>query len=66
MLKRLMIFLTISLSLSCAHEVPATDFDADWEYLAVPGYPVKACLVQEDVVKLKRILNQCKGSSDGK
>jgi len=60
MLRLLMICLTISLLISCASQ-EKTAFDAKWEFHQVtPFEPVMACMHQEDVMRLKIILNQCK------
>lgn len=54
-------FLTLSLFAfclgGCASNPPATTFDADWEFINSPltGMP-KACLSEEDGMKLKEIL----------
>lgn len=60
MLNLSMICLTISLLISCASQ-EKTAFDGKWEFHQVtPFEPVMACLHQEDVMKLKELLNQCK------
>ncbi len=58
--KHFMTFLSITLKSSlvfmagCAVTPDRTKFDADWSF-----YNGMACLKQEDVIKLKLILNQC-------
>ncbi len=45
--------------MGCQTQPKETDFDANWEFLAIPGEPTKACLKQDDVIRLKWILNSC-------
>lgn len=65
MLKPLLIFLIISLAaslilnLGCVSVPQSTDFDADWTPLAIPGEPVQMCLKENDLIKLKLLLNSC-------
>jgi hypothetical protein len=64
----LIILLTSSLILfvGCASSPEkGSSFDGTWEFIAIPGYPVRACLNEKDVIKLKTVLNQC-GAQDGK
>lgn len=58
---RLIIFFLI-LS-SCAQRPVVTSFDGKWSYLEVPGEPVKACLIEEDVQKLRELLIRCEGKN---
>lgn len=60
------LFLALSLLIStgCA-QVPletTTTFYGKWEFIEQPGQPVKACLVENDVAKLREILIRCRAA----
>ncbi len=44
----------------CAHKPVVTVFDAKWEFIERPGQAPKACLGQDDVMKLRELLIRCK------
>lgn len=59
--------LTLCLILSsCSSPPPPADpVQVHWEFLpAQPGEPVKACLPETDVAKLREALIRCKAESD--
>ena len=37
--------------------------DLNWEFIEIPGYPVRACLQSADVYKLKKALRECEQKS---
>lgn len=47
----------------CASSPVATSFDGKWEFILRKDQPVKACLVEEDVAKLRELLIRCKADS---
>lgn len=46
----------------CASRPVATSFDGKWEFVERPGQPIKACLVEDDVAKLRELLIRCKAA----
>lgn len=65
MLRNLMLLLAIILisslimSAGCVSAPSRTDFDDKFEFIKVPGEPVKSCLTEDEVINLKWILNSC-------
>ena len=45
--------------MGCQAPQPKATFDADWEFIVIPGYPVRACLGEDKVIELKKVLNRC-------
>lgn len=60
--KRSTIFLILSLLAGggCASKPVTTAFDGQWEFVDRPGQPLKACLGEKDVAKLRELLIRCK------
>lgn len=53
-------FLILPLLLACQAQPINTDFDGHWEIINTgPDNTPKGCLNEEDIVKLKTILNRC-------
>lgn len=52
----------LGLGSGCASRPVATAFDGKWEFVERPGQPVKACLVEDDVAKLRELLIRCKAA----
>ncbi len=46
----------------CASRPVVTTFDAKWEFVERAGPPVKACLAEDDVAKLRELLIRCKAA----
>lgn len=44
----------------CASGPVVTSFDGKWSFVYSEGQPVKACLVEDDVAKLRELLIRCK------
>lgn len=60
---RLSLMLFLILNSGCASHPKAVSFDGNWELVdAGPDQPVKACLKEEDVDKLREILIRCESS----
>lgn len=55
-LKSFALFLLLT---SCAGRPPVTTFDAQWTFVETPGQPLKACLLENDVAKLRELLIRC-------
>lgn len=56
----LILFLLALLNSSCASKAVVTDFDGKWEMRdAGPGTTPKACLSEDDVMKLRTVLIRC-------
>ena len=47
------------MSAGCVSAPSRTDFDDKFEFIKVPGEPVKSCLTEDEVINLKWILNSC-------
>lgn len=58
-LLKLTLFLILSFFPGCAAPV-VTNFDGKWEFVDQPGQPLKACLQEDDVAKLRETLIRCK------
>lgn len=50
------------LSGGCASRPAATNFDGKWEFVERAGQPIKACLTEDDVAKLRELLIRCKAA----
>lgn len=53
------LFLTLNGAGGCSTLPPATKFDANWIFIQRPNEPVRACLEEKDVQKLRKILLEC-------
>lgn len=53
-------FLACTILGGCASPPAAEPFQAHWEIIQRPGEPLKACLPEDDVAKLREILIRCK------
>ena len=38
---------------------PIVQQDVKWEFLIQPGQPIKACLIEDDLAKLRARLDRC-------
>ena len=54
------ISLVVFVLTSCASAPPRHE-DLKWEILSQPGQPTKACLTEDDLVKLRTRLDWCDG-----
>ncbi len=61
-LKSSMLFLALASGAGCASRPVSTTFEGRWTFVEMPGEPVKACLVEDDVAKLREILIRCKAA----
>lgn len=60
---RLNLTLFLILSSGCVTAPPpATSFDGRWEFVEIPGNPVKACLKESDIYELRELLIRCERS----
>jgi hypothetical protein len=50
----------LPLLVGCASEPAAEPFKANWEFVDETGKPRKACILEEDVQKLREQLIRCK------
>lgn len=49
---------------ACSHAPPVTTmFDAKWSIVNVFGQPTRACLLEDDVAKLREILIRCEAQN---
>ncbi len=46
----------------CAAKPVVAEFDGKWEFVERPGPSLKACLVEDDVAKLRELLIRCKAA----
>ncbi len=44
----------------CSSQPPAEPVQVHWEFIQTPGQPIKACLPEADVAKLREALIRCK------
>ena len=58
-LASLMIYLIISVLSACTLAPVGTRLDLKWQFVNAPGEPMRACLEEQEIIKLKEALRRC-------